>query len=87
MIFLLIDVVLLIILIKVLVNVQDSDHHHHHHHHHQQQQQQQQQLQTREQLRRSNVIEILHTNSNKKYGYRNTLFYGKIYVVNLQSKK
>lgn len=81
MIFLLIDVVLLIILIKVLVNVQDSDHHHHHH------QQQQQQLQTREQLRRSNVIEILNTNSNKKYGYRNTLFYGKIYVVNLQSKK
>ena len=79
MIFLLIDVVLLIILIKVLVNVQDSDHHHHHHHH--------QQLQTREQLRRSNVIEILNTNSNKKYGYRNTLFYGKIYVVNLQSKK
>ena len=78
MIFLLIDVVLLIILIKVLVNVQDSDHHHHH---------QQQQLQTREQLRRSNVIEILNTNSNKKYGYRNTLFYGKIYVVNLQSKK
>ena len=78
MIFLLIDVVLLIILIKVLVNVQDSDHHHHHHH---------QQLQTREQLRRSNVIEILNTNSNKKYGYRNTLFYGKIYVVNLQSKK
>lgn len=75
MIFLLIDVVLLIILIKVLVNVQDSDH------------QQQQQLQTREQLRRSNVIEILNTNSNKKYGYRNTLFYGKIYVVNLQSKK
>jgi hypothetical protein len=66
---------LLIILIKVLVNVQDSDH------------QQQQQLQTREQLRRSNVIEILNTNSNKKYGYRNTLFYGKIYVVNLQSKK
>jgi hypothetical protein len=46
---------LLIILIKVLVNVQDSDHHH-----------QQQQLQTREQLRRSNVIEILNTNSNKK---------------------
>jgi len=50
MIFLLINVVLLIILIKVLVNVQDSDHH------------QQQQLQTREQLRRSNVIEILNTN-------------------------
>jgi len=53
MIFLLIDVVLLIILIKVLVNVQDSDHH------------QQQQLQTREQLRRSNVIEILNTNQTR----------------------